>query len=396
MLRRAFLFSAVVAGPFGCGGSVASTAHDAGDDGRANREGGAGIAPDAASPSEAGAAGPTVLVQACTPKGIAVDAQNIYWADDGGGTHCSLHAGIWRADLDGTHVTSLVGDGSPGPGQPWTISSPFDVVLYGDRVYWDNGGEAHPQNVVPVAACSKMGCTVGDGMAFDPGAFFASTGLAVSDAGVFWAGGAQPPYGFGVWRIALDDAGSSGALVEGLYLTGTVAVDDTQVFFGAAQRVYRAVSVGTVGATAAPLAPDGGASSFAVLAPLPYADGGSAPLELPSFAVDDTTLYFTNGAGGTVGSLPKSGGTPTVFVSDCDSPMRVAVDEANIYWTAYGTLAASPSDSSVMKCAKSGCGASGPTVLAKGLAGLSGFLAVDASYVYVTVTGDGTIRRMTK
>ncbi|HEX8792110.1 MAG TPA: hypothetical protein VF765_14250 [Polyangiaceae bacterium] len=183
---------------------------------------------------------------------------------------------------------------------------------------------------------------------------------------------------------------------------GSIALDDTDVYFSGGEGVLRSV------AAAAPLlAPDGG-GSFAQLATLAKADAGEFwnDFDSPNVFVDDTTLYYAWGWGDVVGALPKvgepDGGVAPVWAWNVGGAMRIVADPTDVYWTVRGPntndagSALVYSEGSIMKCPKFGCGSSGPTVIATGLDGLSGYLAVDANYVYFTQFADGTVRRISK
>jgi hypothetical protein len=330
----------------------------------------------------AGACTPTVLVHAGQPTGIAVDSQSIYWADraaPGGGNNAS----ILRSNLDGSNVTTLAS-------ALLSTYSPDDVVLFGDDVYWDNTGSSS-EPVPAVGRCAKAGCNDSPDLLPYAGSFGEATGLAVSDAGVFWAGAAPITNSPSVWRIDPSDGGMSGPIVTGLFVAGALQADGDQLDFSAFD--WGPV-VGRVAQSAPLLQVDAGAvtSAFDELLELSY----TFPTP-PSFVVDTTTLYFVDGQNGVVGAIPRTGltdgGTPRVIVAGLQSPMRIATDDTNLYWTAAGQNQSDSatlvySDGSVMTCPKTGCAPSGPTVLASGINVLSGYLAVDAAYVYFTVHGD--------
>jgi hypothetical protein len=342
---------------------------------------------------------PPILVQAHQPTGIAVDMQYIFWGDWGG--NGGAGPSIWRADLDGSNVTLITQDGA-------TLAFPEDVALSGDSVYWDGTG-ASSSGQPPIVRCPKAGCSgPAEGLP-SVGPFSYGTGMALGDAGFFWAGNygaSSTSVGFsGVWRVQPADAGPSGDIAQ-LPLSvsgpGSLALDTSSVYFGEVGGV-----VGAIAADAPLLPPDAG-GSFTQLAQLARGDAGFFwnDYDPPSLFVDDTTIYYAWGNGDVVGALPKSGapdgGLAPVYAWNVGGAMRIVADASDVYWTVRGPNTNDAgnelvySDGSIMKCPKTGCGASGPTVLATGLDGLSGYLAVDASYVYFTQFADGTIRRVPK
>lgn len=100
-----------------------------------------------------------------------------------------------------------------------------------------------------------------------------------------------------------------------------------------------------------------------------------------SLALDDTTVYWADGAKGTIVKAPKGGGGPEVELSSGESyPFEIAIDEAHVYWTTDG-------GGEVVKMAKDG----GPrVVIASGQAAPTA-IAVDAACVY-WLTSAGVMR----
>jgi hypothetical protein len=91
-----------------------------------------------------------------------------------------------------------------------------------------------------------------------------------------------------------------------------------------------------------------------------------------------------------VKSVAKSGGPVTLLSSDGYQPYGIAVDDVNVYFV--DGVSDTPGRGSVYELPKSG----GPSkILARGLDRPTAIVA-DATSVYVSVFGDGTIRKIAK
>ena len=129
--------------------------------------------------------------------------------------------------------------------------------------------------------------------------------------------------------------------------------------------------------------------TYEPLAALPY----SFPTA-PRLLVDSTSVYFTDAVDGVVGAIPKNGlpdgGAPRVIATGVLGPGGIIGDDTNLYWVDTGQNVAEAGVAeagSILTCPKSGCGASGPRLLVEALYNPSGYLAVDATYLYFTVSG---------
>ncbi|MGB7809826.1 MAG: hypothetical protein WBP56_01705 [Polyangia bacterium] len=74
-------------------------------------------------------------------------------------------------------------------------------------------------------------------------------------------------------------------------------------------------------------------------APTTLASGQNNP---HGVAIDAANIYWTANYTGTVVKVPIGGGTPTTLASGQNNPARIAVDATSVYWTNYG-------DGTVMK-----------------------------------------------
>jgi hypothetical protein len=159
----------------------------------------------------------------------------------------------------------------------------------------------------------------------------------------------------------------------------TVAIDDTHVYYTSSQPSLWRI----------PLA--GGASQNAGPQGI-YLAGG--------IALDGTRYYYTYTSGeqeagaGHVVSFVKAtpGGSKIEYGDDNIVPAGIAVDDAYVYWVQSGTwkeenVAVTNNDGQVRACPKAGCPASGPMILAKGLA-RPWEMSQDETALYVCMYGN--------
>ena len=122
-------------------------------------------------------------------------------------------------------------------------------------------------------------------------------------------------------------------------------------------------------------------TSTVTLSPSPVnlSSGLNSPLRV---AVDSTNIYWTeNNSSGTVKKVSISGGTVTTLASGLSNPADIAVDSTNIYWT---------EDTTVKKVSISGGTA---TTLASGQSYPYG-IAVDSTSVYWAEFSSGTVKKV--
>jgi hypothetical protein len=206
--------------------------------------------------------------------------------------------------------------------------------------------------------------------------------FVVDDAGVYWSSGdtvsSQPATGGAVVTLATSEASPC-----------VFAVDATDVYWidhdGAVMRgpkaggaaptwVHGAGAANALAIDATNLywIDDSGvmAASLSGGAPTMLAADGPTPMAI---AVDDANVYWTNGERGTVKSVPKAGGAVTLLAEYEKYPWSLAVDATSVYWAEEPTA-------SVHATPKGG----GPiTTLGMGDGALYGMTIDDAS-VYFT------------
>jgi hypothetical protein len=115
-----------------------------------------------------------------------------------------------------------------------------------------------------------------------------------------------------------------------------------------------------------------------------------------SIALDSENIYFADGNpshSGKIFACPKAGcvDTPTVLADGLSSPVSIATDGTNLYWTETGDPVHNGQPlteaGSIRKCAISGCDNS-PATLASGL-NYPVAIAVDEAFVYWAEQGTG-------
>jgi hypothetical protein len=142
------------------------------------------------------------------PSGVAVDAENVYWAD------------AWNP---GTVSRVPKGGGAVSP-----IASnqfyPRFVAVDANDVYWVNQGDGSSANAT-VAKCAVSGCaaptTVASGQTF-------ASGLAIDETNAYWANANTGT----IVKCALGGCGSAPTkLASGLQSPWSVAGDRSAVYF---------------------------------------------------------------------------------------------------------------------------------------------------------------------
>lgn len=223
----------------------------------------------------------TIATLQTMPLGIAVNAANVYWANQG--NLFSNGSVVFAPKTGGSAVTLASNQAAPWP-----------VAVDEDAAYWWTHNGAGAIWRVPVGGGSPTELAADGGFA----------ALSLDDDHVYWAFET-------VGRVA--KIGGEPEIYA--HITGSigwcVAVDDTDV--------YWTTYVGTLQKVAK--------------------TGGSVTTLTPSgyqrcLALDETHVYFTQDAAPNFGVLrvPKAGGDVELLAAD-PAPSSIAVDAQNIYWT---------------------------------------------------------------
>jgi hypothetical protein len=249
--------------------------------------------------------GATVHAQAqMNPRGIVVDAQNIYW---GSATNGAINGAIWSCALTGcTSPTKLASAGIP-----------YGVWVDATYVYWvdNDDGSVHrilkPNN--------------GDTILYDGGDY--ATGLPIDEPQQCVSDGKfvyLNDYFGDVYRVPVA-GGDPFLMASGAQAGGwPLAIDATYVYFGDSGDLYRMLktSAFTTGTT--------------------IATGISDPVGI---VIDPTTniIYWADwGSGnaddGTVGKVGVAGTNQTILASSLQTPEAVTVSGSYVFWLSNGTL----------------------------------------------------------
>ena len=252
-------------------------------------------------------AGPLVYaVLQSAPRGIAVDAQNVYWAT---ATSQDQNGAIWSCAIAGCG------------GKPTKVvdaNVPYGIALDGTYVYWvDNYDDT--VNRAPKAGGSMR-------VLWDAGSGAVNNGQECVVDGTFAYVTDQD---FNLYRVPVG----GGDIVQmytqagGWFGPAPVAVDPSGVYLGTPGQILRFdKNAADAGGTAveSTVAGPSGLTIDPATSTLYWSDWGSG-----------------TGKDGTVGQVPLDGGGPTVLAQAVTTAEAVAVNGTYVFWLSNGTPASS-------------------------------------------------------
>jgi hypothetical protein len=268
-------------------------------------------------------AGPTVYMQGLVnPRGIAVDATEIYFAT---ASYGGVNGGIWSCPLAGCK------------GSPTLLASagiPYGLAIDATSVYWSDSDDSTVHKVAKIGGTDHVIFDGSTDIIVEPGQI-AVDGPYVyvvdenSDAVRFTIAGGQPMQlyssGYGVYND----------------ITFGVTNDSTHVFFGEFGGIF----------SASKTVADSGAQM-------------TGSVQYPSgIAVDPASgaVYWADQGGrtandGVIGKVSPDGGGRQVLAASLVWPQAVSVSGDSVYWVSYGTLdgnsEAKPSTGSLYRLTK--------------------------------------------
>ena len=235
---------------------------------------------------------------------------------------------------------------------------PNDIAIDSTNVYWITGAGA-------VRKCAVGGCggaptTLADGLG-------PLCGVAIDLANVYWTACDTSP---AVMKCAIAGCSLTPTTIASSldYPQGIVS-NGTNVYFAdpGSEACWAAPDAGTLNMCSA----NGCGVSPTVLA--------SSQCGATRIAVDSANVYWSAYTKVLKCGVGGCGNSPTVLANS-KGPFGIAVDSTNVYWT-------DPQASSVMKCSIGGCGGT-PTILATGQ-GNPTAIATDGINVYWTNASAG-------
>jgi hypothetical protein len=288
-----------------------------------------------------------------SPYVIAVDAQNVYWANWG-----SFN------DLDGSVTRIPLGGGTPTVLVP-KLRAPGGIAVDATSVYFTGGQAlaAGGPGLFKVPLAGGVPVALATGFINDP--------IALG-AGAVYGSGTQDSAGTTIISTPLD-GGTVRSVVpasalQQSFATYGITTDATSVYwttFSAPCAVMKAPLGGGAPVALATVS-SGAGSGIAVDASHVYAGAGQTVVKIPlaggapvtlatsggqGIAIDESYVYFTNfSSSGKVQKVAKSGGPAIVLATDQSMPWGIAVDATSVYWVNAGNESGqAPWTGSVMK-----------------------------------------------
>jgi hypothetical protein len=326
---------------------------------------------------EGGVCQPLTLADKIQAWDVAVDSQYVYWTQPSDGL-------VMRADKStGDNKVTLLS------GPTTYVFYPYHIAIDQTNVYVSDIGTGY------IVSCAIVGC----GNNPTPVASFPDGGtetmnqnqpnrLAIGGGYVYFSDVTSSIWrtpktgGRPLQKLATYDPILTSGMNMGMNSSPeAVAVDDTSVYWQNDDGTIQKVGL------------DGGSPQKV----------GAGPQQSPGeLAVANGTVYFDQGVdpGGTIESVPTSGGTPNILQGSQHLPAGIAADPNFIYWVTQGSEQ-SLNNGTVMMCSVTNCAS--PTQLASAQLDAIG-IAIDDTAVYwandafeTTSTGEsGSVMKVAK
>lgn len=316
------------------------------------------------------------------PAALAVDQHNVYWINFG--TYVSL--GEKDSEWTGGQVMKCAIEGCQN--NPTVLTSDRMRVnpiagegfaTDGTNVYWSDNGSVNDAGYYGdpggLLSCSIDGC----GNAPLQVAAGNSDAIAVDGVNVYWANNSD----WGVYACPMSGCGSAPTR---LWSGNSYPITGLAIGYG---EVYWVLAAGTMNPMTC--SPYGCGDSPSVLSENVV---GAA---LRQIALDTENVYFLDGNpydttnptnAGKVFKCSISGcAEATVLADQLNSPLSIATDGTNVYWSEFEVSGAT-GEGSIRKCPVDGCG-NVPITVVSNVNG-PGPIAVDSQNLYWVETGQGS------